>query len=59
MNWSQISEEIPLLLVIMFHRKWDGGEDEMGEKGGGFQTSITPTPWKNLFSSSQAVTQPD
>ena len=41
-NWSQISEEIPLSLVIISHRKWDSGEDEMGEKDGGFQISVTP-----------------
>ena len=41
MNWSQISEEIPLSLIIMSHRKWDGGEDRMVEKDGGFQTSVT------------------
>ena len=35
MNWFQISEEIPSLLVIISHREWDGGEDEMEEKGGG------------------------
>ena len=42
MNLSQISEEIPSLLVIMSHKEWDSGEDEMGEKGGGSQTSVTP-----------------
>ena len=31
-NWSQISKEIPLSLVIMFHKEWDGGEDRTGEK---------------------------
>ena len=41
MNWFQISEEVPLLLVIMFHEEWDGGEDGMEEKGGGSQTSVT------------------
>ena len=41
MNWFQISEEIPLLLVIISHRKWDSGEDGMGEKGGGSQMSVT------------------
>ena len=25
----------------MSHREWDGGEDRMGEKGGGSQTSVT------------------
>ena len=40
-NWSQISKEIPLLLVIMSHREWDSGEDGMGEKGRRFQTSVT------------------
>ena len=39
-NGSQISEEIPSLLVIMFHKKWDGGEGRREEKGGGSQTSI-------------------
>ena len=39
-NWSQISKEIPLLLVIMSYKKWDGGEDGMGGKGGGSQTSV-------------------
>ena len=28
-------------LVIMSHREWDGGEDGMGEKGGGSQMSVT------------------
>ena len=41
MNWSQIPKEIPLLLVIMSHGQWDGGEDGMGKKGGGFLTSVT------------------
>ena len=41
MNWSQISEEIPLLLVIMSHKEWNGGEGGMVEKGRGFQTSVT------------------
>ena len=40
-NWSQILKEIPLLLVIMSHKEWDGEEDGMGEKGEGSQTSIT------------------
>ena len=40
-NWSQISEEIPSLLVIISHKKWDGGEDMIGEKGGGSQIFIT------------------
>ena len=40
MNWSQISEEIPSLLVIMSHREWNSGEDGMGKKGGGSQTSV-------------------
>ena len=39
-NCSQISEEIPLLLVIMSHRAWDGREDWIGEKGKGSQTSV-------------------
>ena len=38
---SQISKKIPLLLVIMFHKEWDGREDGMGEKGGGSQASVT------------------
>ena len=42
-NWSQISKEFPLLLVIMSHREWNGGEDGMGEKDGGSQTSVTGT----------------
>ena len=41
MNWSQISKEIPLSLVIISHRKWDGGKDGMVKKGGGSQTSVT------------------
>ena len=40
-NWSQISEEIPLLLVIMSHREWDSGGGEREEKGRGSQTSVT------------------
>ena len=40
MNWSKISKEIPLLLVIMFHREWDGGKDRIGGKGGGSQASV-------------------
>ena len=40
-DWSQISEEIPSLLVIMSHREWDSGEDGMEKKGGGSQTSVT------------------
>ena len=36
-NWSQISKEIPSSLVIISYKKWDGGEDGMGEKGGGSQ----------------------
>ena len=39
-NWSQIFKEIPLLLVIMSHRKWDGGEGGREEKGGESQTSV-------------------
>ena len=49
MNWSQISKEIPLSLVIIFHRKWNGGEDGMGEKGGGSQTSVTRIGDKLIF----------
>ena len=41
MNWSQISKEIPLSLVIMSHREWNGGEGRREEKGGGSQTSVT------------------
>ena len=41
MNWSQIPEKIPLLLVIMSHREWDGGKDRMGKKSRGSQTSVT------------------
>ena len=41
MNWFQISEEIPSLLVIMFHREWDGGDSGREEKGEGSQTSVT------------------
>ena len=37
MNWSQISKEIPLSLVIISHREWDDGEDGMEKKGGGSQ----------------------
>ena len=40
-NWSQISKEIPSLLVIMSHKEWDSGEDGIGEKGMGSQTSVT------------------
>ena len=32
MNWSQISKEIPSLLVIMSHREWDGRESRRVEK---------------------------
>ena len=42
-NWSQIFEKIPSLLVIMFHKEWDGREGGMAEKGGGSQTSVTGT----------------
>ena len=41
MNWSQISEGIPSLLVIMSHKEWDGGEGRMAENGRGSQTSVT------------------
>ena len=41
MNWSQISKEIPSLLVIMSHREWDSGKGRMAEKDGEFQTSVT------------------
>ena len=41
MNWSQISKEIPLLLVIMSHREWDSGKGRREEKGGGSQMSVT------------------
>ena len=41
MNWSQISEEIPSSLVIMFYKEWDGGEGGREEKGGTSQTSVT------------------
>ena len=44
-NWSQISEEIPSLLVIMFHKEWDSGEGRREEKGGGSQTSVTTGTW--------------
>ena len=40
MNWSQISKEIPSLLVIISHREWDSREGRIGEKGGGFQISV-------------------
>ena len=39
-DWSQISEEIPSLFVIMSHKEWDGGEGRREEKGGGSQTSV-------------------
>ena len=48
MNWSQISEEIPSLLIIMFHREWDGGEGRREEKGGRFQSSITLTEAEHI-----------
>ena len=41
MNWFQISEEIPSLLVIMSHKEWDSEEGGRKEKGGGSQTSVT------------------
>ena len=41
MNWSQIFTEISSSLVIISHRKWDGEEDRMGDKGRRFQTSVT------------------
>ena len=41
MNWSQISEEIPLLFVIISHKEWDSGEGGSEEKGGGSQISVT------------------
>ena len=41
MNWSQISAEIPSSFIIIFHRVWNGEDDGSGEKGGGFQMSIT------------------
>ena len=41
MNWSQISEEIHSLLVIMSHREWDGGDGGREEEGEGSQTSVT------------------
>ena len=44
-NWSQIIKKIPLSLVIMSYREWDGGEDEIGEKGRGSQTSVTVAEW--------------
>ena len=47
-NWSQISKEIPLSLVIKFHRKWDGGEDRIGEKVGGPETTNQFNPLKGL-----------
>ena len=40
-NWSQISEEVPSSLVIIFHKKWDSGEGGREKKGGGSQTFIT------------------
>ena len=40
-NWSQISEEIPSLLVIISHKEWDSGENRIGGKSGGFQMSVT------------------
>ena len=39
-NWSQISKEIPLLVVIIFHKEWDGEEGRSEEKGGRSQMSI-------------------
>ena len=36
-----IGYHIPLLLVIIFYKKWDGGEGRSEEKGGGSQISIT------------------
>ena len=72
-NWSQISAEIPLSLVIMSQRVWNGGEGGMEEKSGGSQMSITPLmiwwplgkstkshtslSWRNLISSFMAVIQ--
>ena len=44
MNWSQISEGIPLLLVIMSYREWDSGEGGREKKGRGSQTSVTAIP---------------
>ena len=41
MNWFQIFGEIPLLLVIISHKEWDGGEGGREEKGGGSHTSLT------------------
>ena len=52
MNRFQISEEIPSLLAIMSHREWDSEEDRMGEKGGGFQTSVT----LNLYTTHSELT---
>ena len=46
MNWFQISKEIPSSLVIMSHREWDSGKDEIGEKGGKSQTSVTCRVWE-------------
>ena len=40
-NWSQISAEIPLSLVIMSQKVWDSGENGMEEKGGGSQMFVT------------------
>ena len=40
MNCSQISAEIPLLLVIMNHRGWDGEEHRRAEKGRDSQESV-------------------
>ena len=52
MNRFQISEEIPSLMAIMSHREWDSEEDRMGEKGGGFQTSVT----LNLYTTHSELT---
>ena len=48
-NWSQISAEIPSLLVIMSHSLWDSGEDKTGEKGGRSQASVTVMLQSPLF----------
>ena len=35
MNGSQISAEIPLLFVVIFHKVWDGREGGSKKKDGG------------------------
>ena len=51
-NWFQIFKKIPLLLVMMSHRKWVSKKNGIRKKGGGSQISITILDPTDLYQTS-------